>query len=1515
MKKLFLSSFFVLLVFLLSGISFAQSSFDINGLELEVPSSNEFQVRDDVGHLIEDLIEEFHEEPSGFLNRLFNFFSQPSADQGSIDVVVMLAEPEDISSWAAKVSGLSSEEISKAQDFIRDYSISNSQVEELFYEYDAFNGFSASISPQAYEYLVNSPFVKSIHENMEVSTYLSDSVGIIGADSVWGLDFGGVSLTGEGQSVCVIDTGVDYTHPALGGCSDEQFLSGDCEKVIAGEDFITAQDTPRDVHGHGTHVAGIVAADGSLKGVAPSASIVAVKSLNDVGDGTYNSVLAGINYCINKADDYNITIISMSLGGGSYSSYCDVYENAINSAVAEGISVVAATGNDGLSNRVGAPACVQSTIRVGSTTKSDSISGFSNRWSRDMIVAPGTDILSTLPGGNAAALSGTSMATPHVSGAIALLNQYLDEKGEVMSPLQINSLLKESGITISDNLRSYKRINVYNAINFLETGELPENGEDDEPEPDPLNPVYVSISKSKSELEFGEDDLTISWSASSEDDISDVNFNIFDPLDVNIFSSSNQEGEVVLSVEEINHSGEYTISLFAESTEGAQNSTSVSFHVFKNNPDFELSIDGVEQDVSFNDSASVTVEGILNEGESALELFLDGSFIVSNESVIEEEFDLGVGNHEFSIRHNESENFNLLEKSRIVSVINSTPQIEDVSPPPGAVSSLRNESVVFSFSSFDNNDLSLSYYWFVDDELVFEGEDFVFESSSYSLGSYDVDLIVSNGFSNNSVSWVINLEPISLDVDLLSPLDGQVISDNRTFINFSVSNPIDVVDCWYYLNDEKFDLSGCSAFNKTLYNGDYYIQVFVNNSDGLNFSSDVHSFEVTNSSKKVPQFSLLFNGEGGDLRVNDSISLQVSSDSKSVESSLELFLNDDLVKTGEDIIFEKDLGLGVYDFLLRHNESANFEFKELSGKITVVNSTPQISSYRPSSLSLSKPRDESVIFSQESYDYNDADLDYYWFVNDELVSENNNFIFRALDFELGENVVKFVVSNGVNNNSVSWDVYLESAPIDVEIASIVDGRVYTSHEVLLRYSMSDSSSLDSCWAEVNGDIVDLPNCGTKRLNLPDGVYELKVFVNDTDGKNYSSDMKTFEVNVFDTLSLDIRSLDEGDIITSERILLTVSLSTEGSVNYSVNDGSEEVCFVDSERGSCFIDGLDDVMDIFVEAIFDWNNTLNKTVSITHAYSTSSGNGFGDDDEDEDVDDKDDKDDEEDSEDDEDKNGGDAEDDDEDDDDKEDDDVGDDEDEDKEDGVEKDDNDVEDDVRDDKGDEKDEETYEDDGDDLDDHFLEEEEDPLDMEEPISPEPRDEDPSIIQESSSGFFSGFTLIIFVVMILMLGVGGFYYYTNMSENTPANASSKNISQSSAKANPVNLVSNLKSHGVSDFEISKKLKESGFSNEEIVFALNNSSKQNRPSLNQANSSKKSSQRPVAMKNPSAVPVSARGLSGVAMELGVDYKTVLKLKKSLNQARTNNTSELSFRESLASMGWNDRQINIIMKKL
>lgn len=267
---------------------------------------------------------------------------------------------------------------------------------------------AARMSPQAADALSRNPNIRYVEPDYTMYAH-SQTLP-------WGIDrvFGDESYsfptwntsTGSVIEVAILDTGIDENHEDL--------------TVVGGTTTVDNTHWGNDGSGHGTHVAGTVAAldnEIGVVGVAPDVSLYAVKVLSDGGSGTVSSVVAGIEWAVQE----NIPVLNMSLGGSSDSQ---TLRDACDAAYAAGHLLVASAGNSGnpggRGDNVGYPARYESVIAVASSTINDTRSSFSSTGPDVELIAPGSSILSTLPGDDYGTYSGTSMASPHVAGVAAL---------------------------------------------------------------------------------------------------------------------------------------------------------------------------------------------------------------------------------------------------------------------------------------------------------------------------------------------------------------------------------------------------------------------------------------------------------------------------------------------------------------------------------------------------------------------------------------------------------------------------------------------------------------------------------------------------------------------------------------------------------------------------------------------------------------------------------------------------------------------------------------------------------------------------------------------------------------------------------------------------------------------------------------------------------------------------------------------------------------------------------------
>lgn len=287
--------------------------------------------------------------------------------------------------------------------------------------------------------------IQSVVEN---TNEIPKGIELIQAPEIWE-----DSNQGEGIVIAVIDTGIETDHPDLQ------------DQIIDGKNFTSDYDGDpnifEDNNGHGTHVSGTIAAslnNNGVVGVAPKAKILSLKALTGEGSGNYEWIINAINFAVEWRGpaQERVRVISMSLGGPE-----DVPEmhKAIQKAVSQGISVVVAAGNEGDNSEdtfeYSYPGRYNEVIQVGAVDNNLTLAPFSNTNEEIDLVAPGVEVVSTYLGNKYASLSGTSMATPHIAGAIALLI-VLSEKefGRSLSEAEIYAQLIKRTLPIGNRKSS-----------------------------------------------------------------------------------------------------------------------------------------------------------------------------------------------------------------------------------------------------------------------------------------------------------------------------------------------------------------------------------------------------------------------------------------------------------------------------------------------------------------------------------------------------------------------------------------------------------------------------------------------------------------------------------------------------------------------------------------------------------------------------------------------------------------------------------------------------------------------------------------------------------------------------------------------------------------------------------------------------------------------------------------------------------------------------------------------------
>jgi len=403
--------------------------------------------------------------------------TQALANDGQIRIIVALKAP-DSANFRAQ-----SQQVIRAQAQQVLESLPEAEF-QLVHRYQTTAGLVGVATPKGLERLRRNSEVQAIALDMSVYPVTLESAAVIHADKVW-RDFG---LTGAGVNIAVLDSGIDLNHPDLADqvVAQHCFTSGTCPP-----DDTDEGNSAQDENGHGTHVAGIIAGQGtsSPKGIAPDASIVAVRVMDKYGRGWTSDIIAAIDWVVANQARLQVKLINISLGGDLYQGICDtqdantiLYAETIAAARSVGITVFAAAGNQAQSDALTAPACIADVIAVGSTydanlgsrswnvctdksTNVDRITCFSNSGEALDLLAPGAWINSTALGGGQSGDAGTSMAAPHAVGVAALMLQ--SRPG--LSPAAIETTLKETGVSVTDarNGRTTPRVDALAAVRAI----------------------------------------------------------------------------------------------------------------------------------------------------------------------------------------------------------------------------------------------------------------------------------------------------------------------------------------------------------------------------------------------------------------------------------------------------------------------------------------------------------------------------------------------------------------------------------------------------------------------------------------------------------------------------------------------------------------------------------------------------------------------------------------------------------------------------------------------------------------------------------------------------------------------------------------------------------------------------------------------------------------------------------------------------------------------------------------
>src|SRR3989344_2679669 len=673
---------------------------------------------------------------------------------------------------------------------------------ELNRRYSIVNGFSGKITKEGLDSLRQNENVEKIIFNTILHPTLDTSAPQINANDVWNLSVGGYNITGAGETICMIDTGIDTDHDAFKDKILNQYcycsLSGGCCTGSTSE-----ASTAEDDQGHGTHTAGIAAGNlSTYTGIAKDAKIVAIKVCNNASSASCGTddVISAIEWCTNNATKYNISVISMSLGGGGpYNSYCNTDDTAmtasIDAAVQQNISVVIASGNNGFTNGISFPACVQNATPVGAVNDNDEINY--NRGTILEILAPGVSITAPYNTGGTETLSGTSMSTPHVSGAIALLKQYWRLANRpTLSPDEIEHQLTITGKQIDDSSgsgRNYSRLDILAAI-------------------DPVAPI-VTITNPANDTNFSTGtqafNATVkelnSGSISVLFSFDNASGNGFNVTPTNVSGNWNTN----LNLSRLTD-GVHTMTVLANDSAGNRNTTEmVQFRVDTTPPAVSINSPAAQRNftvASSNQTFNVTVTDATLTIQTVLFSFDNASGNGFNVTAINQSGQwtasynvstLVEGPHEIKIFANDTLGNTNFTETITFTLDNTPPAVTFISPSNGSSFTFASGNQTFNATVRDTN-LTLQRVLFSFDNASGTGFNVTaVNQSGHWTASYNVSSLADGthtvtGFANDTAGNINMTETIQFTVDTTTPIvtlnsPGNGFNSSSTSVTFNCS--------------------------------------------------------------------------------------------------------------------------------------------------------------------------------------------------------------------------------------------------------------------------------------------------------------------------------------------------------------------------------------------------------------------------------------------------------------------------------------------------------------------------------------------------------------------------------------------------------------------------------------------------------------------------------------------------------------------------------------------------------